>query len=89
MHSRNGMGLTFLTFKENVTNLDSMKIRNIFFGDKKFNREGCTAMRPQNRGRLIFLGQTWSARTGRDRLQWVSPHGNNHLLQCQGEKSGK
>ena len=47
------MGLTFLTLK-NVTNLDRMKIRNIFFGDKKFDREGCTAMRPQNRGILIF-----------------------------------
>ena len=39
---------------------------DIFFGDKKFNREGCTAVRPQNGGLSSFLGQIWPVRTGRD-----------------------
>ena len=55
-------------FVKNVTNLHSTKIRNIFYGDKTLNREGCTAMRPRNTGLSIFLGKIRPHRIGRDPL---------------------
>ena len=43
-----------------------MKIRNIFYEDKKLNKEGFISVRPQNRGLLTFLGKIRGARIGRD-----------------------
>ena len=44
LHRRNGIRVDLFDFLKNVTNLDSVKIHNIFFGDKKVNMEGCTAV---------------------------------------------
>ena len=61
---------------------------DIFFGDKKFNREGCTAMRPSNTGLATFLGQIRPASTGRDLelsnyytwfLKWNRPNIKDNL----------
>merc|ERR1711966_437574 len=56
-HHRNGIRVNPFDEKKNVTNLHSIKIRNIFFGVKKFNREGCRAVRPQNIGLSVFFWQ--------------------------------
>ena len=61
-----GLGLT-LSIEKNVTNLHSLQIRNIFFGDKKFKREGCTAMQPFS----DFFGQKRPHSIGRDLRQKV------------------
>ena len=51
---------------------------------QKINREGCTAMRSQNRGLVSFLGQIWSARTGRDQ----EPGRRKHDKEERGGRGG-
>ena len=59
--------VNLLDFLKNVTNLDSMKIRNIFWR-QKINREGCTAVQPFS----SFFGQERPHRIGRDLKQSFS-----------------
>ena len=65
-----------------------MQIMNNFFGDKKLNREGCTAVRPQNTNLLTFFGKIRQPRIRQDQPEDQEGNGCGlpEALRCRRAK---
>ena len=66
LHSRSGGRCQFLTFSNIFTTVIVCRLWTFKNEDKKINREGCTSMRPQNRGLVTIFVKIRPLRIGRD-----------------------